>query len=215
MIRVFQKWTRLEEVFISCRPNRWGRRYGFVRFFDVVNLGRLQKKLDRIYIGNMKLQVDVLRFSRDGLEEGGQTRGGRSQNSKVPTKITRVEVRKEVWKLRKDKQSYADAVKTSHIVKWKRAGFGTKSQVLPWMVSSVVGKMLPDLDFYQLREEFFKGGMSMVRVRYMGDNLVLLTPKEGECMDDNINLNKEWFDSVLGDFKPWSESLDASHRLVC
>jgi len=75
------------------------------------------------------------------------------------------------------------------------------------MVSSVVGKMLPDLDFSQLQEEFFKDGMSMVRVRYMGDNLALLTPREGECMDDISKLNKEWFHSVLGDFKPWFDSL--------
>jgi len=29
----------------------------------------------------------------------------------------------------------------------------------------------------------------MVRVRYMGDNLVLLTPREGECMDEMLVIN--------------------------
>jgi len=66
-----------------------------VRFINVVNVGRLEKELDRIYIGNMKLHVNVSRYSRDGYEEGDQTRGGSRLNSHVPAKITREEVGKE------------------------------------------------------------------------------------------------------------------------
>jgi len=44
------------------------------------------------------------------------------------------------------------------------------------MVSSVIGQFREELDFEQLSDEFVKGGMNMVRIRYMGDNLVLLTP---------------------------------------
>jgi len=40
----------------------------------------------------------------------------------------------------------------------------------------------------------------------MEDNLVLLTPKEGERMEDIIKLNNEWFVSVFEDKEPWSES---------
>jgi len=36
----------------------------------------------------------------------------------------------------------------------------------------------------------------------MGDNLVLLTPKEGERMEDLIKLNKEWFDNVFEVIEP-------------
>jgi len=87
---------------------------------------------------------------------------------------------KEVWKANKSKKSFADVVRSSSQVKLKGTIIETKPQVLPWMVSSVVGQMSPDLNFSQLREEFFKWGMCMVRVRYMGDNLELLTPREGE-----------------------------------
>ena len=54
----------------------------------------------------------------------------------------------------------------------------------------------------------------MIKVRYMGDNLVLLTPKEGERMDDIIKLNNIWFTSVFEDIKPWSESYVAGHKIV-
>jgi len=58
MIKVFQRWARVKEVFISRRLNKWGRRFGFVRFFYVRNVGRLERELDQIYIGNMKLFVN-------------------------------------------------------------------------------------------------------------------------------------------------------------
>jgi len=33
MFRIFQKWARVREVFISRRLNRWGRRFDFVKFY--------------------------------------------------------------------------------------------------------------------------------------------------------------------------------------
>lgn len=43
MIKIFQRWTRVKEVFIARRLNRSERRFGFVRFFDVSNVIRLEK----------------------------------------------------------------------------------------------------------------------------------------------------------------------------
>jgi len=57
MVRIFKRWTRVKKVFISRRLNKWERRFGFVRFFEVRNVGRLEKDLDQIYIGNKKLHV--------------------------------------------------------------------------------------------------------------------------------------------------------------
>ena len=64
MFRIFRKWARVKEVFISRRPNRWGRRYGFVRFYPGPNEGKLDKQLDRIYIGNFKLYVNFPKYRR-------------------------------------------------------------------------------------------------------------------------------------------------------
>jgi len=64
MHKVFQKWGRVKEVFIARRLNKWGRRFGFVRFFDVGNVVRLEKELDKIYIGNWKLYVNIPKYRR-------------------------------------------------------------------------------------------------------------------------------------------------------
>jgi len=68
MVKVFQKWARVKEVFISRRLNKWGRRFGFVRFLDVKNVVRLEGELDRIYIGNMKLCVNISKYRRHQSE---------------------------------------------------------------------------------------------------------------------------------------------------
>ena len=54
----------------------------------------------------------------------------------------------------------------------------------------------------------------MVRVRSMGDNLVLLTPREGENMEELIKLNIEWFDSIFVSIEPWTTTRVASHKEV-
>jgi len=70
------------------------------------------------------------------------------------------------------------------------------------MQNSIIGQFFAQLDYDQLCEEFIKGGMKIIRVRYMGDNLALLTPREGERIEDLIMLNKEWFDSVFDVIDP-------------
>jgi len=84
---------------------------------------------------------------------------------------------------------FAKAIRGSSSQKrWKGPIIETQRQILPWMESSFIGHMAPGVDFFQ--EELIKGGMNMIKIRYMGDNLALLTPDEGERMEDLIKLNK-------------------------
>ena len=71
MLKLFQKWVRVKEVFISKQLSRWGRRFGLVRFFDVGNVVSLEKKLDRYFIGNMKLHVNLPKYRRERIESNG------------------------------------------------------------------------------------------------------------------------------------------------
>jgi len=54
----------------------------------------------------------------------------------------------------------------------------------------------------------------MFKVKFMGDNLVLLTPKAEERMEDIVKLNNDWLDCIFEDIKPWSESLVVSYKRV-
>ncbi|XP_068461571.1 uncharacterized protein [Phaseolus vulgaris] len=225
MHKVFQRWVRVKEVFISRRLNKWGRRFGFVRFFEVRNVGRLEKELDQIYIGNLKLHVNVPRYRRNGVEDGREQRKeDLKQQLELPKEtrkqsvvglgVTGSSIKKEVWVEKARKKSFVEAVVGGSQQQWKGPVFKTHQQFLPWLEKSSIGQFNAELDFAHLEEEFVKGGMDMVRLRYMGDRLTLITPRVEESMKALFNLNKEWFDSIFDYIKPWSENHVADHKLV-
>jgi len=224
MIKVLPRWARVKEVFISRRRNKWGRRFGFVRFFEVRNVRRLQRDLDQIYIGNLKLHVNIPRYRRNEADSKGAERnprvdqkemGRNSRKRKVETHgVIEKKKTKEVWKAKLGRKSFVEVVKGKAHKRWKGLVINSECQVLPWMVNSVIGQFRAELGFEQLCDDFVKGGMSMVRVRFLGDNRAFLTPKEGESMEELINLNKEWFESVFQTIVPWSEEYVVGHKVV-
>jgi len=63
---IFQRWGAIEEVFISRKVNCWGNRFDFVRFWDVKNSVKLERELDAIRIGIVKLFVNFPRYAKGG-----------------------------------------------------------------------------------------------------------------------------------------------------
>jgi len=222
MVKIFQKWARVKEVFISRRFNKWGRRFGFVSFFGVRNFGRLEKELDQVYIGSRKLYVNIPKFKRDSCETGRMVRKAqRIPYQMEPRKLYQNAIESrgkqsctEKWVEKTGKRSYAEAVVGHHQDQWKGPSVTTYFSIMPWMERSVVGKLRDEVDSDCLGEEIVKGGMNMFRVRPTGDNLVLLSPKDGENMKAIIKLNAEWFNSVFVSVTPWTVSSGSSHKLT-
>lgn len=124
MLKIFQRWTRVKEVFISKRLNRWERRLGFVRFFKVENEARLEKQLDQIYIGNKRLYVNIPRYRRGrdfqvgGLSEVSRTNKKQFLHKPVKQRteeVLREKKGKEAQRDRYRKQPYVDAVRKTTI----------------------------------------------------------------------------------------------------
>ena len=121
---------------------------------------------------------------------------------------------KEVWVEKKGNKTFAEVVKGAREGRWRGLIVKTLQKSLPWMERSIIGQFKEDLSFEQLGEEFVKGGLNMVRVRYLGDNFALLTPIEGEDMNAIILCHKQWFDSTFYNFKPWTPEFAADHKYV-
>jgi len=206
MANVFQKWARVKEVFISRKLNKWGRRFGFVSFYGVKNVTRLERELDHIYIGGRKLYVNIPKYRRNQV--GSRREDRRMQGVKYEEKQKEVwnhakQRSKEMWVEKNRSRSYAGAVKGEPQQEWKGPSFKTLYSTPSWLVKSAVGKLAVDMDFEKLEEELVKGGMSMVRARFLGDDLVLLTPVEGVVMEDVMRSNTAWFNSVFSSVRPW------------
>ncbi|XP_068503604.1 uncharacterized protein [Phaseolus vulgaris] len=233
MVKVFQRWARVKEVFISRRMNRWGRRYGFVRLFNVANVRGLEREMDQAWVGNMKLYVNIPRYRRSELvhtevplrgkgvqsersnmeERNGHRFKLREGNKKEEGRHYKGKERKE-WREVNKNQSYADVVEKGPLNVWKGPIFETKQQTLPWLNNSAVGFFSGDLSYNQVCEEFILGGMNMVKVRYLGDNMALITPNQGARVEDIIRTNKQWFESVFEAVEPWTDAHVARHKII-
>jgi len=62
MWKIFLRWGRIKDIFISSRLNIKGQRFGFVRFFEVVDVDVLERRLNLIWIGTWKLRVNKPKY---------------------------------------------------------------------------------------------------------------------------------------------------------
>jgi len=164
MIKVFQKWARVKDVFISRRLNKWGKRFGFVRFFVVRDERSLERDLDQIYIGSRKLYVNIPKYRR---YQYGPKKEERRASWELPRErqviarksdtkedeIVRKHGGKEIWVEKSGKRTYAEAVSGEYQDGWKGVAFKTQHLSLPWMKRSVVGTLDDGMDFGMLGEE--------------------------------------------------------------
>lgn len=69
MWKVFIKWGRVREVYIPPKRDKFGKRFGFVRYMDVQNPKGLEVKLDNIWIGDLKIRVSIPRFEHNTIKQ--------------------------------------------------------------------------------------------------------------------------------------------------
>jgi len=93
--KLFARFGNVVEVFVSKKRDRWGRRFGFMKYKVVANEEELGLRLEEVWWGDMKLKVNRTRFSREekgkavevgdgeqayhGGQEVGRSCGGRGQ----------------------------------------------------------------------------------------------------------------------------------------
>ncbi|GAB4831121.1 hypothetical protein Ancab_005131, partial [Ancistrocladus abbreviatus] len=68
--------------------NRRGRKFGFVRFLDVMDIEELLQQLRQIWVGSFKLRVDTARKVSSG-SGSGRSRDASPTSMKEPSRSTR------------------------------------------------------------------------------------------------------------------------------
>ena len=64
----FKKFGDIREIFVSKNRNRNGTRYGFARFKGVEDVYNLERKLDNIVYGGLKMYVNTPKFRRNRFQ---------------------------------------------------------------------------------------------------------------------------------------------------
>ena len=148
--RIFQRFGRVVEVFIAKRRNRWGRRFGFVRFLVVSDKKKMETDLDKIYIGNLKMYVNLPRYKR---VDGKQVNMGKNQRKIGPAMVEEeAKDRRNLtgvwsfaqvvaggrgfqqWKIRNDKK-----IQDSQEDDWKGIDISTIVTHEEWLMDSWIG----------------------------------------------------------------------------
>lgn len=84
----------VREVRIAKRRNRGGRKYGFIRFKGVDDVGRLEHQLDNMIIRGLKLHVNRPKHVREPTKKGESTSDMKYKVGLVTTKIIDDELQK-------------------------------------------------------------------------------------------------------------------------
>ncbi|KAI5397174.1 hypothetical protein KIW84_063121 [Lathyrus oleraceus] len=69
MYEICREFGDIDEVVIQAKKDKHGKRYDFVRFFNVENENFLVAKLNNIFIGNRKILATYLGFRGEALED--------------------------------------------------------------------------------------------------------------------------------------------------
>lgn len=219
MWKVFRHWGEVAQVYIAKRLDKWGHRFGFVRFLEVRNVIRLQRQLDSIMIGHTKLYVNLPRYGneykkRNQVKEVKNYNYGSSQTrlNKQPVKVTE-------WRKKTDQRTYVqvarDMANGSHQVQNEKGiNVNVEEAEVKWLLGSYIGRVKNYEKIDIVKEEIIRGGMGRMNAKYMGDNLLLIQGNEEKEVGKFIEENKEWWDANFDQIKPWSPTEIAQYKIT-
>lgn len=89
MKRLFEGFGQVEEVFVPLKLDKWGRKFGFVKFWEVEDLDDLESRLEEVWLWKVRLKVNKARFGRENQKVDGESASGtavkRGGGAVVPT----------------------------------------------------------------------------------------------------------------------------------
>ncbi|XP_057426433.1 uncharacterized protein LOC130719847 [Lotus japonicus] len=230
MWRFFEDWGKVWEVFIPKKRDKLGNRFGFVRFQNVKEPSLLAEKLDRAYIGGKKLFVNIPRFSkqpvmkpRKGFEptaEGpraepkGVVMGRNQQGEKDPLPFKEVLLKGlKSTSERKIVEETQGKIPLLSDRCWQVKGMKVEGKVEKWLENSWVGKLKDLESLNTIQDNFFLEGDKAVKVRYLGDYLVLLTDDDDEALKEVLKDKEGWIGDMFEELNPWSPHIYSDFRI--
>jgi len=219
MWKFFQRWGRVLNVFMPRRLDARIKRFGFVRFQCVKDVEVLERRLDSVWIGLWKAQVNKPRYERREvhMKERVSWKCSSALRKFLYQKVQFQGVDTKATK--SGSVSYAQAVKNGGTsVSQEDMGkedvgqesrvpsFFVKSEVPKWLEHSYVGRLSKASDIRVVQESFIMGGLNFVRV--------LLSSYTEGSIENILEEHKEWLDDIFDSIVPWVESFEVTKKLV-
>ncbi|KAH1249328.1 hypothetical protein GmHk_05G012704 [Glycine max] len=212
----FKKWGDVREVFISRQRNKNGRRYGFVRFKGVNDEHMLERQLDSIVIGRMKLYVNLPRFRR---HKGGKITSDDKQHEQ--RNMNENEVSRHIQGgARTNQASYAEVVaRKRHAVhscerRLSSVHLEPSAEILKWLSDAWVGRLTNPATFDEVEDELRLDFGVDISTKYLGDDMVLLFGLNNATAGKLIQEDGHGTVPLFYSLQKWTPSLRPSYRLA-
>nr|XP_007133499.1 hypothetical protein PHAVU_011G184000g [Phaseolus vulgaris]ESW05493.1 hypothetical protein PHAVU_011G184000g [Phaseolus vulgaris] len=233
MWKIFQRWGRIKDIFISRRLNIKRQRFEFVRFHEVVEEDELERRLNAIWIGTWKLRVNKSKYRKvtgttkernedlNGLK-APQQRQERTVSHRAhthpPTGFNNTRTYAQVVTMDR-RQPFLQAglmgnEKAKGHTELNMAHINVEKEDVEWLRNNFDGK-LSDAGMVQVvKESFIMEGVDFIRVRYLGGQYVLLSGESDGIIQKTLKDNKEMMGALFESIVPWEESFAVDEKVV-
>ncbi|KAH1138609.1 hypothetical protein GYH30_028210 [Glycine max] len=219
----FKQMGDVREIFIPKHRNKEGRRYGFVRYKGVSSASYMERKLDNIIVGGLKLHVNIPKYGR-GKEEKELT-AAKQRGHKEGDNL-RCSMAAEP----NTKRSYAEVV-TSHAENKERrrrtssltmAHGRTQSSIIldiseeakKRYADTWVGRLKRQQVFERVEDELSWILGSEVSPKYLRDDMVLLIGLSDTKAQELIKEETNHGTSAFYGLEKWNSKTKPGNRLI-
>ncbi|KAL5137963.1 hypothetical protein HKD37_10G028241 [Glycine soja] len=219
----FKQMGDVREIFISKQRNKEGRRYGFVRYKGVSNASYMERKLDNIIVGGLKLHVNIPKYGRgkeikeqNAAEHGWQKEGGNQRRSVAAdpnTKRSYVEVVTSHTE-NKERRRRTSSLMAAHGRTHSSIILEISEEVKKRYADTWVGRLKRQQVFERVDDELSWILGSNVLPKYLGDDMVLRIglsdTKAQELIREEINHGTSAFYGL----EKWNSKTKPGNRLI-
>ena len=208
-----------------------GKRYGFVRFKGVQDVHQVEKKLDNMVFGGLKMFVNTLRFGRS-KREYSQTEGKGRTGGKYNLEGSRESylTLKPEKKAHIQQGTYAEVVRR-HTSRTVQRGTLSKGEVncyssrssvnleiqgigQQWLKGAWIGRLKNMAMFDRVEEYLWWDIGENIYPKYIGDDMVLLQGLSEQKAKRILEEDKEGWGDVFNSLEPWNSQLRVGSRLT-
>jgi RNA recognition motif-containing protein len=210
--KIFVKFGSVSDVYIPKKVDKWGRKFGFVKFKDVRDADELCKKLQEVWYGTTKLSVKRARFGKEDQKEEDSGTKTVLPRRRAALNVKVIEGVSFKSLLLKGKGARCAEVEDEGGVRRKSRLHSVEDlaplqievceSTLKELEGSKVGFLKNSMDFSSFQERLMLDGHHEVKVIQMGGNMVLFqSPCEGE-LEEVMKCSKLWWENCFSKIIP-------------
>jgi hypothetical protein len=201
--RLFASFGYVGEVFMANKLDKWGRRFGFVKYREVRDVNVLADRLKEVWLWDTRLKVNKARFGREEKEVSAEQK--RVVNAGALTEVTIGISFRNVLAAEGTKELMVRE-------EMQRMEILPSEDMLQYLSDCFVGLLSQDLEPHRLKYGLVMEGLSQISVTGMGDRMVLLKVTSKESLESLIENHQPWWNSIFKEVKRWSPQLVAKRR---